>query len=519
MTILQDILGLIAKRKIKTPSDKDYIVSAAYTDTQEVLKPMPKMEASLLNIGALKKYIQDNTASNLQKVTEAGAITTLPITANSFIKQGGASSEILAANGSIITAGTNITISGGIISSSGGGGSSISLSAIGNAPNANAATITGSVLNLQPADGTYGGIVTIGNQTFAGTKTFTSQTILGDGVVGTPNYGLLPQATVGSTTGGVFDIRNTNTNIVTGNTIGTLQFSAKDDASVAYSTAQIKAITQNGIGTGSSGKTDLIFYTSNGSTPTERVKMNDLGLILNAETALTIASFDANKSIKSLTAVDGYPTLDQLKYVNGVTSSIQTQFSGKQATLSSTVNIKSINGNSILGSGNLTITATTATQNQYTILANNTASTAVPTEQGFRNEPSKAYAGATPTWTGTQAPSGTTNHTYSWNRIGNLVTLRVSLDYTVAGTSVSQVTFDLPIDCPTPEIPSGVSIASDVISYGSGMLAATKVVPSAPTASYSAIRIKSTGVYEVNVGRGTAAAHRYAYATIQYFTA
>ena len=54
---LQDIMGLIAKRKIKVPTDKDYIVSAAFTDTHEVLKPQPKMEASLINIGALRKYI------------------------------------------------------------------------------------------------------------------------------------------------------------------------------------------------------------------------------------------------------------------------------------------------------------------------------------------------------------------------------------------------------------------------------------------------------------------------------
>jgi len=57
MNTLQDIMGLIAKRKVKVPTDKDYIIAAAYTDTQEVLKPQPKMEASLINIGALKKYI------------------------------------------------------------------------------------------------------------------------------------------------------------------------------------------------------------------------------------------------------------------------------------------------------------------------------------------------------------------------------------------------------------------------------------------------------------------------------
>jgi hypothetical protein len=44
------------------------------------------------------------------------------ITATSLIKSGGTSSEILAADGSVITAGTGITISGGTISSSGGSG-------------------------------------------------------------------------------------------------------------------------------------------------------------------------------------------------------------------------------------------------------------------------------------------------------------------------------------------------------------------------------------------------------------
>jgi hypothetical protein len=44
------------------------------------------------------------------------------LTAASFIKSGGTSAQILAADGSVITAGTNITISGGTISASGGGG-------------------------------------------------------------------------------------------------------------------------------------------------------------------------------------------------------------------------------------------------------------------------------------------------------------------------------------------------------------------------------------------------------------
>ena len=55
-----------------------------------------------------------------------------------------------------------------------------------------------------------------------------------------------------------------------------------------------------------------------------------------------------------------YPDLTELTYLKGVTSSIQTQFSSKQDTLISGNNIKSINGNSILGSGDLVISGTSA---------------------------------------------------------------------------------------------------------------------------------------------------------------
>jgi hypothetical protein len=52
-------------------------------------------------------------------------------------------------------------------------GGVLSLSAIGATPNANAATITGTVLNLQPASSSFGGVVTTGTQTIAGDKTLT----------------------------------------------------------------------------------------------------------------------------------------------------------------------------------------------------------------------------------------------------------------------------------------------------------------------------------------------------------
>ena len=48
------------------------------------------------------------------------------------------------------------------------------MAAIGSTPNANGATISGVNLNLQPANASFGGVVTTGVQTFAGAKTFSS---------------------------------------------------------------------------------------------------------------------------------------------------------------------------------------------------------------------------------------------------------------------------------------------------------------------------------------------------------
>jgi len=61
----------------------------------------------------------------------------------------------------------------------------------------------------------------------------------------------------------------------------------------------------------------------------EIARFDNSGLKLQLETASTIASFDANKNIKSLPTAT-YPDLTELSYVKGVTSGIQNQFSGKQ---------------------------------------------------------------------------------------------------------------------------------------------------------------------------------------------
>jgi hypothetical protein len=96
----------------------------------------------------------------------------IPGTALSILDEGATiSSTVNSINftGSGVTAtgsGTNVTVD-----ISGGGGSSLSLAAVGAAPNANAATLSGSVLNLQPASDTFPGVITTGTQNLAGNKT------------------------------------------------------------------------------------------------------------------------------------------------------------------------------------------------------------------------------------------------------------------------------------------------------------------------------------------------------------
>jgi hypothetical protein len=120
------------------------------------------------------------------------------------------------------------------------------------------------------------------------------------------------------------------------------------------------------------------------------------------------------------------------------------------ATLSNRINEK------------LSATDTSALQRKsiaaYSFSANNTSATANATAQYFKDT-SGTYTG-TITW-GTSAPTGATTHTYRWTRIGNMVTLNISLVYaTVSASANGSVTFALPADAPTPIKPTGLNSAS-----------------------------------------------------------
>jgi len=153
----------------------------------------------------------------------------------------------------------------------------------------------------------------------------------------------------------------------------------------------------------------------------------------------------------------------------------------------------------------------------FKMLANNTNASAVPTEKPFINISNAVYSGVI-VWVGGAAPTVPT-HTYSLSQVGNVVTLIVNLAYgTVGGGGLTSVAFELPTGAPTPLLPTSVTTAGDVLSYVSGNITTTKT--QATTNPISTFRLKSTSpnVFEVSIAR-TAAAYRYAYATIQYITA
>jgi hypothetical protein len=159
-----------------------------------------------------------------------------------------------------------------------------------------------------------------------------------------------------------------------------------------------------------------------------------------------------------------YPSGQEMQYVKGVTSSVQTQLDSKASGLD-------------------------VAEQTYSL---------------------------SPTFTGT-APTIISSSTYQWNKVGTLVTGRVNLIYTTPG-SISQVVIPLPADMPTPLSPTGLSGALDVLYYGVGMFnTLTTSVAAVNRVCFLRRNTLNTG-YEFVITHSAAVSSRVISLTLQYFT-
>lgn len=170
----------------------------------------PSAALDVSGAGTFSGTLTSSNFSGSSSGTNTGDITLGAVGATPNANAASLSGQVLTlqpadgTNPGVVTTGTQTfggakTFSGAISASnlSGTNTGDVTAAAIGATPNANGFTLAGQVLNLQPADGSFGGVVTTGAQTFAGAKTF-SAAISASNLSGT-NTGDITLGAVGST--------------------------------------------------------------------------------------------------------------------------------------------------------------------------------------------------------------------------------------------------------------------------------------------------------------------------------
>lgn len=126
------------------------------------------------------------------------------------------------------------------------------------------------------------------------------------------------------------------------------------------------------------------------------------------------------------------------------------------------------------------------------------------TTQDFKTPATQTLSGGITITAGGQ-PSGTTNHAYSWNQIGNLVTYQFTLRWANAGTTVTNVLITKPSDMPDPYEQSNLTGASANL-YPTTLRAANGTTGSTTANNVGSFRRNSGDTaYEFNspIGSGT----------------
>jgi hypothetical protein len=220
------------------------------------------------------------------------------------------------ANSFNLTIGGTSSINGTVTGSNSG---DVTLSAVGSTPNANAATLTGQVLNLQPASSSFPGLVTTGTQTLAGNKTLTGNTTStnltingtgGQGYVFYTGQSATPTTPVG----------------------GTVVFS---DSLYRFS-----QLNTNGF---------VTTFDSTGITASRVYTVRDVNGKLNMDSRMSLAGFSVTTTPYTILSTDGYA----IYFINTSTSAITINLPAISAVSDRMYVFKDISGNA--NTNNITI--------------------------------------------------------------------------------------------------------------------------------------------------------------------
>lgn len=239
----------------------------------------------------------------------------------------------------------------------------------------------------------------------------------------------------------------------------------------------------------------------------------------NYATASTIAGFDASKNIQSLSTAT-YPSLTELSYVKGVTSAIQTQIDGKQA---SDAQLTSLAALSYTGNAGKVVAVNGGENNFELITVGGTGtvtSVAISGTDGIEVDSGSPITSAGTIQLGVNAATMKTTLDLTGTNSGD-VTLAGTPDYiTIAGQVITRGLIDLTTDV-TGDLPltnfTQASAASKLlgrgsasgagdfeeITLGSGLSMSGTTLSASASGSYTPIQTVKTDTFSTTHRDGT----------------